>query len=96
MPGNVPLTRRQLALLRYIHGHIVARGVSPTLRECARDLGYQSPGGLHQLLDRLVDRGAIRLLPNKARGVEVLTPPSLPMINGTPLYAVPIALSRVS
>jgi hypothetical protein len=29
-----------------------------------------------------------------ARGIEVLSPPSLPTINGTPLYAVPIALSR--
>lgn len=91
---GAPLTQRQMALLRYIHGHIVATGVSPTLRDCARDLGYRSRGSVHQLLDRLVERGAVRLLPNKARGIEVLSPPSLPMINGTPLYAVPVTLSR--
>jgi SOS-response transcriptional repressor LexA len=83
-----------MALLRYIHGyHLATGGVSPSLSECARALGK----GKTLIFDRLgalERKGAIRRLALRNRGIEVLTPPSLPMINGTPLYAVPIALSR--
>lgn len=91
----VSLTHRQLTLLRYVHGHVVAKGVAPTISECVRDMGFCSKSVAHWLLKGLQDRGAIRVSPGKPRGIEVLTPPAIPSIDGAPLYAVPVALSRV-
>ncbi|PTR11798.1 MULTISPECIES: hypothetical protein [unclassified Novosphingobium] len=91
---SVSPTRRQMALLRYVHGHILATGMAPTIRECVRDMGFSSKSVVHWLLKGLQERGTVRILPGQERGIEVLTPPAIPMIDGTPLYAVPVALSR--
>jgi len=94
MQGSKPLTAGQMALLRYIHGYQLATGgVSPSLGECARALG-KAKTLIFDRLGALERKGAIKRLPFRNRGIEVLTPPSIPMIDGAPLYAVPVALSR--
>lgn len=94
MQGSNPLTPGQMALLRYIHGyHLATGGVSPSLSECARAQRVKKTI-IFDRLGALERKGAIKRLPNRNRAIEVLTPPSIPTINGTPLYAVPVVLSR--
>ena len=85
------LTPRQLDLLRFIRGFQLANGgVSPSVRECMRGLGLSSPSGVQRMMISLVERGAIRTLYARERAVEVRLPVSIPSIDGTPLYAVPL------
>ena len=83
--------RRQQDLLRFIHGYQLAHGgVSPSQSECARGLGLASKHSVHRMLGELEERGLIRRQPARARAIEVLAPPALPMLGGVPLYAVPL------
>lgn len=86
---TIPLTARQLELLRYIAGyHRAHDGISPTLRECATALGI-AKSHIHELLGRLEERGLIRRLYNKPRAIEVLVPVTIPTApDGAPLHAV--------
>lgn len=90
----ISATPRQLELLRFIHGHIEAKGRAPSVRECAIGLGLKvMPTGGHQsthfALKRLEERGHIRRLPNRARAIEVLHKPAIPRDpQGKPLYFV--------
>lgn len=82
---------RQMALLSYIHGYLLAKdGVSPNYRECAAAIGLRSISRIGFMLDALEQRGHIRRLRFKDRAIEVLLPPVIPMIGSTPLYAVPL------
>lgn len=91
------LTPRQLQLLRFITGYRAANGgVSPDVRECMRGLGLYSSSGIVRLLRGLEERGAIRRLPMRARAIEVLERPAIPMINNSPLYAVPMVGMRTT
>lgn len=94
MQGSNPLTAGQMALLRYIHGYQLANGgISPTLQECATATGV-SKTLIFDRLRALECKGVIKRLPFRNRGIDMLIKPSIPTINGAPLYAVPIALSR--
>ena len=87
----ISLTPPQLALLRFIAGYQAAHGgISPTLQECARALGYPMRSGVHPLLCRLEERGAICRVREHKRAIEVLVPVAIPSVGGTPLYAVPM------
>lgn len=89
-------TPRQLHLLRFIAGHIEARGHAPTLQECAAALGEQAKGNAHRLLDGLEERGLIRRPGPIARNgnraprqIEVLHPVPIPRApDGAPLHLV--------
>lgn len=85
------LTQRQVDLLRFIQGYQRAHGgVSPSIVECAVGIGVVNKSNASRLLAALEERGAIRRLPNRKRGIEVLTPDlPVPSIAGAPLYAVP-------
>jgi len=94
MHGDRPLTPGQMALLRYIHGYQLATGgVSPSLSECAQAQRLKKTI-IFDRLGALERKGAIRRLPYRSRAIEVLTPPSIPTIDGAPLYAVHVVLSR--
>lgn len=94
----IGLTARQLELLRFIRGYQIANGgVSPTLVECAAGLGVFSTNTIHVHLTALEERGAIRRLPRQSRAIEIIEiieTPTIPSINGAPLYAVPLVATR--
>lgn len=82
-----PPTARQLEALRYIHGYQLANGNAPTLSEIGAVMGVEKWPVLC-LLRSLEGRGLIRRTAYAARSIEVLAPPSIPMIGDAPLYFV--------
>lgn len=97
MTATFTPTPRQLHLLRFIAGHIEARGHAPTVQECAAALGERAKGNAHRLLDGLEERGLIRRPPNHRgnrapRQIEVLHPVPIPRApDGAPLHFIPFA-----
>lgn len=85
-----PITGRQQDLLRFIVGFQQAHGFSPSYDEMADALGYAGRNGVHGLVDRLVDRGALRRIPRRTRSIEVLVDFPIPRApDGAPLRVVP-------
>ena len=66
------LTSKMHKTLNVIRLHIAANGISPTHQEIADELGLASKSGVHERLRRLENHGAIRRLPHRARGIELV------------------------
>lgn len=72
------LTKKQRALLLFIHERISQEDVPPTFEEMKQALDLKSKSGIHRLITALVERGFIERLPHRARALEVLRlPPGL-------------------
>ncbi|MBN1674555.1 MAG: transcriptional repressor LexA [Kiritimatiellae bacterium] len=67
------LTGAQKRVLAYIVARRRATGMPPTVREIAAHFGYKSPNNARQHLRLIEQKGYIRRLSGKARGIEVLT-----------------------
>lgn len=70
------LTRKQHALLLYIHDYLKGHGVSPSFDEMKEALELKSKSGIHRLIMALEERGFIRRLPHRARALEVIKLPN--------------------
>lgn len=68
------LTRRQSEALDFIQSYVAANGIAPAYTEIASALDLNSKSGVHRLVKELEDRGAIRVLANRARGIEIVRP----------------------
>lgn len=55
------------AVARYQRQH----GYAPTYAEIMAACGLASKGSAHQLVGKLVERGYLRRLPHKARGIKI-------------------------
>ncbi|NLW30843.1 MAG: transcriptional repressor LexA [Fibrobacter sp.] len=66
------LTREQQRVFSFILQHRKETGLPPTVREIANALGYRSPNNVRQHLRLIEQKGFIRLLSGKARGIEVV------------------------
>ncbi|MFO6448641.1 LexA family protein [Erythrobacter sp. NE805] len=87
----ISLTARQQDALRFITGFQAAKGYSPSITEIAVGIGQSanSKARTHELLHSMQDRGALRLLPRRARAIEVLAPIAIPRApDGEPLHFV--------
>lgn len=74
-PSSGPaLTRPMRQVLLIIQEHQARHGVAPTYEEIRRAMGYPTRSRVHGVIERLEQRGAIRRLPNRTRGIEVLRP----------------------
>src|SRR3546814_8050341 len=62
----------------FIHDLLAATGVSPSFEEMKDALDLKSKSGVHRLISALEERAFIRLLPNRARALEVLRMPERP------------------
>jgi repressor LexA len=71
------LTAKQRELLLFIDNRLVESGISPSFDEMREALELKSKSGVHRLISALEERGFIRLLPNRARALEVLKRPEL-------------------
>lgn len=69
------LTLKQLKVLQSIRDYIEQHGCSPSLDELAKAAGLKSRGNIHRYLAQLKKRGHIRMLPNTARAIEVVSCP---------------------
>jgi SOS-response transcriptional repressor LexA len=66
------LSPRQTETLNFVAGFIARRGHAPTLREVADGVGLGAPTSAREVVMQLEDRGQLRRLPGKARGLEVI------------------------
>lgn len=71
-PRRVGLTPAQLELLFFIESFIEENGFPPSFDEMREAINLRSKSGVHRLIEGLVERGAIRRLPNRARALEVV------------------------
>jgi len=75
------LTKKQLDLLKFIHGRIQRDGVPPSFDEMKDALDLRSKSGIHRLITALEERGFIQRLAHKARALEIVKLPDA-MENG--------------
>ncbi len=71
--GGHELTTEQQRVLAFIQKYRQETGFPPTVREIAEALGYRSPNNVRQHLRLIEQKGFIRLLPGKARGIEIVS-----------------------
>lgn len=69
MSGITPAQHRALTFIRQ---YVAANGYSPTFREIAGGVGLKSSSEAHRLVHGLVDRGSVKLLPRRARSIELV------------------------
>ena len=81
-----PLTVRQQQVLDFIHGYHREHGVSPSLREIQAHFGLASPFGIKRHVDALTQKGALRRLDGKARGLLPQSHPRRGALAEIPLY----------
>jgi len=70
---DTPITPRQNDALTFIREHIADNGYPPTVREIASYMGYSSTRSAADLLQALHFKGAIRIDPNVARGIRLMS-----------------------
>ena len=68
----MPLTPRQAQILTYLQRHQAREGVPPTLQEIGAALGLAHVNAVVKHLQALQAKGAIALVPNRARGIRLL------------------------
>ena len=73
------LTAKMSALWRYLDETIEGDAVCPSFEEMRAALGLQSKSGVHRLIGALEERGYLRRLPNRARAIELLRRPEVPL-----------------
>lgn len=87
----IGLTAKQAEALRFIAGYIEAKRCPPTFDEIAAACGLRARSGVSRLAGALRERGAITWQPNKARGIQVQRPVTIPRApDGAPLYFVQV------
>lgn len=72
----LPLTPRQRQILDWIRQETEASGRPPTRAEIAAALGFRSVNAAEEHLRALARKGAIRLIPGSARGIQLIDVPS--------------------
>lgn len=65
------LTDRQQAILDFVRQRVEAEGLPPTLAEIAAAFGFRQPRAAHKHLQALAAKGALELIPGKARGIRL-------------------------
>lgn len=69
------LTKKQKALLLYIHEKMSEDDIPPSFEEMKDALGLKSKSGIHRLISALEERGYIQRLPHRARALEIIRLP---------------------
>ncbi len=70
-----PLTNRQRQILEWIRRETGINGRPPTRAEMATALGFRSVNAAEEHLRALARKGAIRLIPGSARGIQLMDGP---------------------
>ncbi len=81
-----PLTDRQQQVLDFIHAYHRQHGVAPSHREIQAHFGLASPFGIKRHVDALTEKGALRRLEGKARGLLPQSHPRRGALAEIPLY----------
>jgi repressor LexA len=81
-----PLTERQQQVLDFIHAYHRQQGVAPSIREIQAHFELASPFGIQRHLDALTEKGALRRLEGKARGLLPQSHPRRGALAEIPLF----------
>ncbi len=81
-----PLTDRQRDVLDFINAHHRQTGVAPSLREIQAHFGFASPFAVQRHVDALTEKGALRRLDGKARGLLPASHPRRGALAEIPLF----------
>lgn len=76
--GRVPLTLQQQRVLALVRRSIAERGIAPTLKELADELGLSSSVTVHELLKALEAKGYVHRTRKRPRGITLLDEPAIP------------------
>ncbi len=89
------LTLSQRKTYEFVKAFVQKRDYAPTVAEIAKGIGIQSRGVVHRYLKALVDKGYIRLQPNRHRNIQLLEHDpavSIPLVGsiaaGQPIEAI--------
>lgn len=92
-----PLTDRQRDVLEFINAHHRQQGVAPSLREIQAHFGFASPFAVQRHVDALTEKGALRKLEGKARGLLPSGQPRRGALAEIPLYGtIPAGLPTMT
>lgn len=83
------LTKKQKALLIYIHERMSVDDIPPSFEEMKDALGLKSKSGIHRLISALEERGYIQRLPHRARAMEIIRLPDSFAKNDTSMAEEP-------
>ena len=72
------LTRRQREIYDYLGAFIEENGYAPSLEEIAAHFGLSSVATVHEHLENLEEKGALRRDPNRSRAIELVQAPGKP------------------
>lgn len=81
-----PLTDRQQQVLDFINAHHRQHGVAPSIREIQAHFDLASPFGIQRHLQALSEKGALRRLEGKARGLLPQSHPRRGALAEIPLF----------
>lgn len=69
------LTKKQSEIFQYIRCFISECGYSPSLEEIQVHFKLKSKSNVHAYLVRIKERGLIKIMPNRARSIQLIAPP---------------------
>jgi hypothetical protein len=70
-PVSAGLTARQRQLLDFITAYQAQHRYPPSFVEMADMLGLASKSGVHRIINGLVERGAVKRIPYRARSIHI-------------------------
>lgn len=71
-PKRGGLTAHQRDALGFIEAYIADSGASPSIEDVRQHFGLASKSAAHRVVGELVERGAITILPRKARSITIV------------------------
>lgn len=66
------ITKRQRMVLDFVDKHCKSKGYSPSYQEICDAIGIKSKSSVKRMIDNLVERGHMSILPQRARSLVVL------------------------
>ena len=69
-----PISVKELAIFEYIKSFIEANQLPPSHREIMAGCGLSSTSVVKYQLEKLRKRGLIRIIENRARGIQIVNP----------------------
>jgi repressor LexA len=70
--GKLGVTMKQHLVLEFVKKYCAEKGYSPSYQEIGESVGIASKSGVKRMIDALVDRGHLELLPRRARSLAVI------------------------
>ena len=66
------LSKKQIKVLKYIQDYQQKNNKTPSFREIAKGLNYQTPSNVFRMIDTLIDKQYIKKRPYSARSFVIL------------------------